>query len=86
MRKRCSLVLTSPYALLYIFSLPHSLPIILIHALLLLLLLGRGRGVGPLVAHDLQPKNCIYTDPAQPRRTKKYVYIKAYPSHPARQK
>jgi hypothetical protein len=29
MRKRCSLVLFSPYALLYIFSLPH-----LIHALL----------------------------------------------------
>jgi len=26
MRNRCSLVLISPYALLHIFSLPHSLP------------------------------------------------------------
>jgi hypothetical protein len=36
-RKRCSLVLFSPYALLYIFSLPHSLPFILIQSVCALL-------------------------------------------------
>jgi hypothetical protein len=54
-----------------------------------------GAGWGPLVARDLQrPKNFnSYTNPAQPCRAKKkkiyiyiYVYLKAYRSHPTRQK
>jgi len=76
--------------LLYIFSLPHSLPLILIHALLVLLGrewgrgwgggvrvgrggAGRGGGLSSLVTCS-DPEYLNFTDPAQPRRAKKYIY------------